>query len=86
MLSDESILALQAVGISPDDNSRIEVNDFSRIIDYLRAKFSAAEVDNRLLEITRYALESGRSSHLDRYRNSAMPRPAAPVTPEKVTV
>ncbi|QQD22790.1 tyrosine-type recombinase/integrase [Oceanospirillaceae bacterium ASx5O] len=82
MLSDESILALQAVGISPDDNSRIEVNDFSRIIDYLRAKFSAAEVDNRLLEITRYALESGRSSHLDRYRNSAMPRPAAPVTPE----
>ncbi|UZK04772.1 hypothetical protein [Venatoribacter cucullus] len=82
MLSDESILALQAVGISPDDNSRIEVNEFSKIIDYLRAKFSAAEVDNRLQEITRYALESGRSSHIDRYRSSSMPRPAAPVTPD----
>jgi len=82
MPSDESRRVLEAVGISPDDNSRIEVGDLSRVIDYLRKNFSASEVDERFQEITHYAIESGRSSHADLYHSSAMPRPAAPVTPD----
>ncbi|UXD88952.1 tyrosine-type recombinase/integrase [Thalassolituus hydrocarboniclasticus] len=82
MLSDESILALQAVGISYNEITRIEVHDYSRVIDHLRKNFSASEVNDRLHEIARYAIDSGRSSHADLYRSSAMPRPSAPVTPD----
>ncbi|WP_430461081.1 site-specific integrase [Thalassolituus sp. LLYu03] len=82
MLSDKSRRVLEAVGISPDDNSRIEVGDLSRVIDYLRKNFSASEVEDLFQEITRYAIDNGRSSNADLYHSSSMPRPAAPVTPD----
>ena len=65
MLSDETRTVLEAVGIRIDDSSPITFEHYSVIIDHLRKKYSASEVESRLEDISLYAIESGRSSHAD---------------------